>query len=182
MRVGACVAIIENDHVLLTKRKDFDVWCLPGGLVEENETVVQAALREMYEETGLEVEITHLVGVYSIPYAKAWVNLILTFAAHSEGKNLKLQESEVAEAKYFHKNAIPDNLLWGHRQRIKDALGGKVGTFWFQNIPYDNVQDRAELYAIKQASGLSNLEFYEQYFGFADHKNDSAELPLQNSK
>lgn len=176
MRVGACVAIIEDDHILLTKRKDFNVWCLPGGLVEENETVVQAALRETLEETGLEIEITHLVGVYSIPFAKAWVNLILTFSAIPMSKNFKLQESEVVAARYFHKDEIPKNLLWGHRQRIKDALSGKVGSVWFQNVPYDDVQDRTKLYVIQRASGLANLDFYEQYFGFADHKNDKAEL------
>ncbi len=51
MKVGVCVAIIENEQILLTKRKDFEVWCLPGGHVDAGETVAQAAVREAFEET-----------------------------------------------------------------------------------------------------------------------------------
>ena len=63
--LAVIVAIIEDEKVLLTKREDFEVWCLPGGGVEDGETLAEGAIREAKEETGLDVELTSLVGVYS---------------------------------------------------------------------------------------------------------------------
>ena len=51
------VAVIHENQILLTKRGDFEIWCLPSGGVEEGESVAQAAIRETKEETGLDVEL-----------------------------------------------------------------------------------------------------------------------------
>ncbi|MEA1977398.1 MAG: NUDIX domain-containing protein, partial [Chloroflexota bacterium] len=59
------VAVLRDGQVLLTMREDFQVWCLPSGGVEFGEPVADAALRETREETGLDVRLTRLVGVYS---------------------------------------------------------------------------------------------------------------------
>lgn len=65
---GATVAIFANKHVLLTKRDDWAVWCLPGGGLEVGELFAQAAIREAFEETGLHIQLTGLIGVYSRPH------------------------------------------------------------------------------------------------------------------
>lgn len=177
MRVGVTVAVFQKKQILLTKRKDFQVWCLPGGQVETGESVTQAALRETFEETGLEVKLTALVGVYSIPKTKAWCNLIISFTACPVGGNLKLQESEVQEARYFHANEIPKELLWGQRQRIEDAFEcNGSGVARLQNVPFDDVPDRATLYKLQAKSGLCGLEFYKTYFGLADTENNVTEI------
>lgn len=61
------LAIDEDGAILLQRRRDTDQWALPMGKQEIGETISQAALRESLEETGIELEITGLVGIYSDP-------------------------------------------------------------------------------------------------------------------
>jgi 8-oxo-dGTP pyrophosphatase MutT (NUDIX family) len=65
-RLGGDAAIFDDEgRVLLMLRTDNQRWCMPGGLAEVGETSEQSVIREAREETGLEVEILELVGVYS---------------------------------------------------------------------------------------------------------------------
>ena len=67
--VPAASAVVVNDygHLLLQRRTDNDYWSLPGGAMEVGESIAQTIAREVREETGLEVETTRLVGIYSDP-------------------------------------------------------------------------------------------------------------------
>lgn len=61
-KVGASVAVFDPGYkLLLVQRNDDLSWCLPCGWVEVNETPEQAAVREVKEETGLDVRISHLI-------------------------------------------------------------------------------------------------------------------------
>lgn len=65
-KVGADAAIFnENGEILLMERADGRGWCLPCGFVEPNERPAETVLREVREETGLEVAIKRLVGVFT---------------------------------------------------------------------------------------------------------------------
>lgn len=65
-KVGADAAIFNpQGEILLMERSDGSGWCLPCGWVEPNEKPVETAVREAREETGLEVEVKRLVGVFT---------------------------------------------------------------------------------------------------------------------
>ncbi|WP_440107240.1 NUDIX domain-containing protein [Streptosporangium sp. H16] len=68
-RKPSASVFVRNDEgaVLLLKRVDNDLWTIPTGGLKKGETVAQCAVRECEEETGLKVEITGLVGVFSSP-------------------------------------------------------------------------------------------------------------------
>ena len=57
----------KDEHILLIRRTDNGLWSLPGGGMEPGETVTGCAVREVKEETGIDVEVTGLVGVFSNP-------------------------------------------------------------------------------------------------------------------
>jgi ADP-ribose pyrophosphatase YjhB (NUDIX family) len=61
------VVVNEAGDVLMIRRSDNDNWAVPGGAIDLGESMVQAAVRETREETGIECEITGLVGIYTDP-------------------------------------------------------------------------------------------------------------------
>src|SRR5213082_3542447 len=62
---SAAVAIHDREKgLLLFKHADKGIWVVPGGLIEPGENPADAAVRETWEETGLTVEITGILGVY----------------------------------------------------------------------------------------------------------------------
>lgn len=65
--VGASCVVQHDGRILAIDRSDGLGYSLPGGVIKSDETVEQALLREVREETGFEVEIRGLVGVYSGP-------------------------------------------------------------------------------------------------------------------
>lgn len=158
--LGVTVAIIEGDTILLTLREDFEVWCLPGGGVDEGESLADAARREVREETGLEVELTRLVGTYS---RVGWRNHHgIFFAGWAIGGTLTPDPHEVLEARFFPFDALPEHLLIGQIHRIQDAINGVCGAVATENIPsiVSIAPSRAEVYALRDQSGLSRREFY----------------------
>ncbi|GAA0335817.1 NUDIX domain-containing protein [Actinoallomurus spadix] len=61
--------VVANDQgeILLIRRTDNDNWAVPGGAIDLGESLAQAAVRETKEETGIDCEITGLVGIYTDP-------------------------------------------------------------------------------------------------------------------
>jgi ADP-ribose pyrophosphatase YjhB (NUDIX family) len=57
----------EAGYILMIRRSDNDNWAVPGGAIDLGESVRHAAIRETKEETGIDCEITGLVGIYSDP-------------------------------------------------------------------------------------------------------------------
>lgn len=72
MKTQGSFAILldKKNQVLLAKRRDYPIWDLSGGRVEENETPINCAIREVEEETGYQIEISEKIGVYDRPDKK----------------------------------------------------------------------------------------------------------------
>lgn len=103
----------ERDRVLLVRHVEGNDWTSPGGMVEPYETPANAAVREMWEETGLHVALTRILGVFggelcSTTYGNgdkvAWVSTV--FAAEVVGGSLKPDGEEILEARHFSRSEI----------------------------------------------------------------------------
>ena len=136
VRVGVGVVIRgPGETILLEKRRDCGWWGLPGGRVEPGESLAAAALREVLEETGLAVEVTHLIGVYSDPSGRIVtypdngdvVQLIdvVVGARVLSGSLMCSQESE--EVRFFPPSQLPEEIVPPARQPIADAFEGQCG-------------------------------------------------------
>ena len=119
----------ERTKVLLTRRTDNGRWCLPGGGIDSGESAAEACEREALEETGLVVQVTKLVGVYSSPdvvieYADGNRYQPLTMAYETSVLGGELQLSpETTVFDYFAVDALDRIDLMEHTQeRIDDAL------------------------------------------------------------
>jgi len=109
LRLGVKCAVIDSDgRILLSKRADLGVWNLPGGRLDPGERFDQAAAREVLEETGVQVEITHPVGLY---YWQGWSRINMLFAARPVGGQLLPKTDETTANHYFAPEELPS--IWG---------------------------------------------------------------------
>lgn len=86
----------ENEHLLLVKNKKRG-WEFPGGYVDQGETIHEAAIREVQEETGIEVHLTELLGLEQKVDSQT---LIIVFAGKKIGGELK-SSNETVEVGFF---------------------------------------------------------------------------------
>ena len=131
VRPGACGAVFnEHGEILLQKRSDNGFWSMPGGAVDPGESVEQAVLREVWEETGLHVRVVRLVGVYSDPrnymvtqYPGGDIvhNISLCFVCEWISGILQISH-ESTDIGYFPVDALPEPTMPSHVIRIKDVL------------------------------------------------------------
>ena len=133
LRVG-CSATIFNEtreKVLLTQRMDNGRWCLPGGHMESGESAAEACEREVWEETGLKVRATRLLGVYSNPDQlviykdgnKAFF-VVLNFEAQVLEGELGLSDETTAFGWFSLKEMETMPIHANHKLRVEDAMLG----------------------------------------------------------
>jgi len=110
--------------VALVRRKNPPFgWALPGGFVEYGERVEHAAVREVMEETGLIVELTELLGVYSDPARDQRMHTISTvFIAVAGNPEAIVGGDDAAEARFFPLDALPSDIAFDHRAILDDFL------------------------------------------------------------
>ena len=120
--VVALVFILQGDEILLV-RQDYGqrCWSLPGGTVELGESIDEAAVREVKEETGLDVRLKRVVGLYSKPAEGA---LAITFQAEVTGGTLRA-DHEISECRFFPLAKLPHPIREHLRDRVADFCRGE---------------------------------------------------------
>ena len=121
--VAACAAINKEGKILLTKRNlepGKNRWALPGGFVEWDETPEDTCLRELKEETGIDAEITRLIGVYVQRARKYGSLLVIGYMVHVLHENISIN-TELKEAKFVDQRDIPYIPFITHRKIIKEV-------------------------------------------------------------
>lgn len=115
LRPGGSAAVLDAaGRVLLQRRADNGNWAMPGGVMEIGETLGDAVVREVAEETGIRVELTGIVGVYTDPnHVMAWDDgevrqqFNITFSARPTGGQLRAS-SESTEVGWFGQRDLGD--------------------------------------------------------------------------
>jgi ADP-ribose pyrophosphatase YjhB (NUDIX family) len=161
VELAVIVAVQQGNTVLLTKREDFEVWCLPGGAIDPGESPEVAAVREVQEETGLVVQLTRMVAVISRPHWGTHGRISFVFAAVPLGGTLAPEPREVIDIGYFPTEQLPTPLFSHHQQMITETFQGSNGQVWvsMQQMP-SQFADRAALYRWRDASGLTRSAAY----------------------
>lgn len=121
---AAAVVIIQDGKILLVKRgvaPKIGQWSLPAGFIEVDETVQECAVREVKEETGLDVELAGVLDVYTIFDDPRYVCLLVVYTAEVKGGTLTPGD-DADEAGYFAPDKLPTIAFKKHSEAITEAF------------------------------------------------------------
>ena len=164
--LGVEVVVVKEARILLTLREDIPMWCLPGGGVEAGESVAQAALREVYEETGVQVKLTRLVGVYSRPNWDRGGDHDVVFTAVPISGAPRPLDGEALDVQYFAPDALPPHFFWWQRQRIVDALTRHTAVSTLQDAPWPFGAMTADEVRSANRNGTANFKLNDSMVQF----------------
>jgi ADP-ribose pyrophosphatase YjhB (NUDIX family) len=124
----------EAGEVLLVKRTDNGLWCIPGGHVDLGETLSEACCRELFEETGLRGEVVKLIGIYSdaenslhIAQGREWHTARVSLLCRVLSGE-RTPSAETSEIRYFKTSQLPP-LVTDHSKRIAEAVLNRAEAF-----------------------------------------------------
>jgi len=115
--------IVRDGHVLLVKRarEPFaGMWAMPGGFQELGEHPSATAVREAKEETGIDIQLVNLLGVYVERMSDDDFRQVTVFIADCAPGSVPHSGDDASACKWFALDGLPDSLLPFHRQRIVD--------------------------------------------------------------
>jgi 8-oxo-dGTP diphosphatase len=131
------IVINDNNEILLQLRNDLKIWGLPGGLIEPGEEPAEAVMREVYEETNVQVLPKRIVAVLAghdhlitYPNDDQVAVMSTVFLCHPISGQPRVNDGESLDVRYFPLDALPDNLLPIHRFRIEKALENNSSVFF----------------------------------------------------
>jgi len=119
--VDILITIPDQGVVLIKRRNPPPGWALPGGFIDYGESAEQAAVRETLEETGLEVELTGLFGVYSDPDRDPRQHTISTiYTAQAKNPELLRAGDDAGDVRTFPLTALPEHLAFDHGHILRE--------------------------------------------------------------
>ena len=127
-RTATAIISYPQNKILLIKRFTppfVGYWALPGGRVDLGETVEQTIVREVKEETGLDVEVVCKIGEYheqGVQGGMEYNYYPACFLVKAVGGEIKWQESEIQAIQLFSLSDVPEPLGFEHAQMIKDYV------------------------------------------------------------
>ena len=139
LRVGASALIFDEarDRILMTQRSDNSRWCLPGGGMDPGESASETCIREVMEETGLQVQVTRLIGVYTTPDmlieyldGNKVQPVSFSFEAEITGGELGLSDETIDFGWYTVAEIDAMDTLEHHLTRIYDAVANLTAAFF----------------------------------------------------
>ena len=127
---GGCI-FNEKGEVLLQKRADCNKWGFPGGAVELGETPEMAAKREVKEETGLDVEVGNLIGIYTdsdvvYPNGDKAHSICICYEMKIMGGELVCDRDETLELKFFSLDNMPELFCKQHEELLRDVKKRRI--------------------------------------------------------
>ncbi|WP_107774524.1 NUDIX hydrolase [Nocardioides sediminis] len=136
LNFACCVVSDEHGRVLLQLRGDREraVWSFPGGALELGESAEDAAVREVREETGLDVAVTELVGVYT-RYEDRYLNgdvaqtVAVVFRARIVGGALAIDGDETIGLQFHDLGRFPHLVNQQHEDIASDIRAGRRGVW-----------------------------------------------------
>ena len=117
---AAAVLLVENDSVLLVKRRyepNIGDWSLPAGFIEADENPEQAAIREVSEETGLDVRIIRLLTVTGTCDNHKSNIVLVVYSGERTGGQLRPGD-DALEAEFFPLDNLPENIAFSSHKRV----------------------------------------------------------------
>ena len=124
----------QNNEILLQLRSDKKLWGLPGGAIEKGESVERAAIREVLEETGVQVKITALLGIYSnyfdtYPNGDKAQTITTMFIFETIEGSISIHNAETLDLRFFSRDNLPEIANQQHEDAIRDYFTGEIGFY-----------------------------------------------------
>lgn len=122
----------QKGRVLLQRRADKNKWGFPGGAMELGESASEAAIREIKEETGLDVEVSKLIGIYTdyydeYPNGDRAQTIAIFLEFNVTGGQIIESNEETLELRFFALNKFPELVNQQHMDAFEDIKNGKYG-------------------------------------------------------